>query len=63
MLSGRYHLMVDGPSIGVVSASGASDAFPELPKGSMITATHHPGDTTPEVTIIGFPNPTLVFFA
>ena len=63
MLSGWYHLMVDGTIVGVIGAFGASDAFPESLKGSMITATHHPGDTTPCVTIIGFPNPTLVFFA
>lgn len=63
MLSGWYHIMVDGPIIGVVGASGTSDAFPESPKASIITATYHPGDTTPCVTIIGFPNPTLVFFA
>ena len=63
MLGGRDHVLVDGPIIGVIGASGSSDTFPELPKGSIITATHHPGDTTPCVTIIGFPNPTLVFFA
>ena len=62
MLCGRYHVAIDGPVIGVVRASGTSDAFPESPTGNIITATHNPGDTTPEVTIIGFPNPTLVFF-
>jgi len=47
MLGGRDHVVVDGPIVGVRGASGTSDALPELPKGDMITATHHPGDTTP----------------
>jgi len=63
MLGRGDHVVVDGPIIGVIDALGASDAFPEAFKGSMITATHHPGDTTPWATVIGFPNPTLVFFA
>jgi hypothetical protein len=58
MLCGWYYLGVNGPLIGVIGASGASDAFPESAKGDMITATHHPGNTTPFATIIGFPNPT-----
>ena len=63
MLCGWYHVEVNGVFIGVIGTFGTSDAFPESAKGSMITATHHPGDTTPLATIIGFPNPTLVFFA
>jgi hypothetical protein len=63
MLLGWYHIGVNGPLIGVIDASGTGDTFPEPAKGNMITATHHPGDTTPFATIIGFPNPTLVFFA
>ena len=47
MLFGWDHLMVDGPMVGVVGAPWPSDPFPQSPKGSMITATHHPGDTTP----------------
>jgi len=58
----RYYVVVEGAIIGTVDVSGASDAFPESFKGSMIRATHHPGDTTPWATVIGFPNPNLVFF-
>jgi len=47
MLFGWYHVGVNGPFIGIIGAFGASAAFPESAKGSMITATHHPGDTTP----------------
>lgn len=41
MVSRWDHLMVEGPIIGVAGASGTLDAFPQLAKGSRITAVHH----------------------
>lgn len=58
----RNYFRVAGPIVRVVSAVGLVDFSKESAKGCSRTAAHNPGDTTPLTTIIGFPDPTFVFF-